>query len=114
MPVAAKLQRQPKRISSRPSSGTPAAGANFDAASKMAVERLRSRAGNQYPTALELAGNVGASPTPRRRRAAKKLPTPVAAAAPKDATLQRKVLKRPTSFTPKRSSSTPQGSCSAA
>src|ERR1700691_5968589 len=66
------------------------------------------------PTALELAGKVGASPTPSRRRAAAKLPTVVAAAAPKDATLQRKVLTRPTNFTPKRSSRTPQGSCSAA
>ncbi len=50
--------------------GTPMAEANFAAPSKIAVAKLRSREGNQRPMALALEGKVGASPTPRRKRAA--------------------------------------------
>jgi len=70
---------------------------NFAAASKIAVDRLLSCLGNQYPIAFALAGKVGASPIPSRRRAAKKPPIPVEIAAPKEAMLQRMVLMRPTS-----------------
>ncbi len=45
------------------------AEANLAAASKSEVASLRSRAGNQRPMALALAGKVGASPTPSNKRA---------------------------------------------
>ena len=114
MPVAAKLQRQPKCNSRTPITGTPIADANFAAASKIAVARLLSTAGNQYPTAFAFAGNVGASPIPKSNREAKKAPTPVEAAAAKEATLQMIVLTRPTSRTPNLSSNKPDGICSSA
>src|SRR6266550_7055273 len=108
-PVAAKLHLQPKRSSRMPINGTPIAEANFAAASKMAVARLLSCLGNQYPIAFALAGKVGASPIPSKRRAAKKPPIPLEIAAPKEAMLQRIVLTRPTRRTPKRSSNKPDG-----
>jgi hypothetical protein len=43
MPVAAKLQRQPTLIKTMPMIGTPMAEANFAAASKSEVAKLRSR-----------------------------------------------------------------------
>ena len=70
-----------------PISGTPMAEANFAAESKSEVAKLRSRAGNHRPMALAFAGNVGASPTPSRKRAAKKPPRLGVAAAANDAAL---------------------------
>jgi hypothetical protein len=60
--------------------------------------------------ALALAGKVGASPMPRRRRAAKKPPMLGVMAAKKEARLQMKVLMRPTRLTPYLSRTTPMGS----
>ena len=57
-PVKAKLHRHPVWISTIPISGTPMAEANFAAASKSEVAKLRSRAGNQRPMAFALAGNA--------------------------------------------------------
>ena len=111
-PVAAKFHRQPKYSNKRPSNGIPIAEENFAAASNMAVARLRSSFGNQYPVAFALAGNVGASPIPKRNRAPNKPPTPVEMAAAKEAILQITVLMMPTRRTPKRSSSSPEGSWS--
>jgi len=91
-------------------SGTPMAEENFAAASKMAVAKLRSSMGNQRPTALALAGKVGASPMPRRKRAPKKPATEGVRAAAKEARLQMKMLMRPMRLTPKRSRRTPMGS----
>lgn len=90
------------------------AGANFAAESKMAVAKLRSDEGNQRPMALALAGKVGDSPTPRRRRAAKKPLRLGVMAAKKEATLQMKMLMRPTRLTPNLSRMTPMGSWQAA
>ena len=91
--------------------GTPIAEENFAAASVMAVARLLSRSGNQYPSALALLGKVGDSATPSRNRAAIKVPSPGDSAAPNEAMLQRNVPILPTRRTPKRSSSTPAGIC---
>ena len=110
MPVAAKLQRQPAFSKSMPISGTPIADANFAEPSKIEVAEVRSFAGNQYPIAFALAGNVGASPMPSSRRAAKKPPRLGVTAAAKEAMLQMKVLTRPTRRTPNLSSTTPTGS----
>src|SRR5271166_508495 len=95
-PVAAKLQRQPKYTSSRPINGTPMALENFAAASVMAVARLLSSRVNQYPKALALAGKVGDSLTPKRRRAPKNQFRPGESAAAKDARLHKRVLILPT------------------
>lgn len=108
-PVNAKLHRQPILNRIRPSSGTPIAEENLADESKIAVARLRARGGNHNPTALAFAGNVGASPTPNKKRAPNKLGIPGAAAALNDAMLQTNVLTRPIRFTPNRSSSTPIG-----
>jgi len=64
--------------------------------------------------ALALAGKVGASPTPSRKRAAKSPLRLGVMAAAKDATLQRKVLTRPTRLIPNLSSRTPTGNWQAA
>src|SRR6267142_449215 len=45
--------------------------------------------------AFALAGNVGASPIPRRNRAPNKPPRPVEMAAAKEGTLQTKLAARP-------------------
>src|SRR5580692_11477263 len=95
-PVTAKLHRQPTFSNRTPISGTPIAEANLAAPSNSEVAKLRSREGNHCPIALAFAGKVGASPTPSRRRAAKKPPTLGVIAAPKEARLHRKVLIRPT------------------
>jgi len=93
-----------------PMRGTPIAEANFAAPSKIAVAKLRSREGNQRPMALALDGKVGASPTPRRKRAPKKPPIVGVMAAAKEAMLQRKMLTRPTRLIPSLSNRTPMGS----
>ncbi len=114
IPVAAKLHRHPNRNITSPIAGTPIADENFAMESKIAVAKLRSSVGNQYPTAFAFAGNVGASPTPNKRRAPRNPVNPEEIAAPNEATLHNKVLIRPTSFTPKRSRIRPEGSCNAA
>src|SRR5665213_2906258 len=108
-PVMAKLQRQPNFSSRMPMIGTPIADANLAAESKMDDARLRSRAGNQRPMALALAGKVGASPTPNSSRAAKNPPSPGVIAEQNDATLHKKVLIRPMRRMPNLSKSTPIG-----
>ena len=85
------------------------AGANFAAASKRDVAKLRCFGGNQWPIAFALEGNVGASPTPSVSRAANKLGTPGAIAAPKEARLQMNVLILPIFLTPNLSRRTPTG-----
>src|ERR1700761_7703905 len=105
----AKLHRHPTTSNSMPIAGTPIAEASLAAESKIEVAELRSFAGNHCPIALAFAGKVGASPTPSRRRAAKKPQRFGVTAAPKEATLQRKVLIRPIFLTPNLSSSTPTG-----
>jgi hypothetical protein len=57
------------------------AEASFAAESKKELARLRSSGGNHAPIAFAFAGNVGASATPSRKRAAKKPPTVGVAAA---------------------------------
>src|SRR3954451_13951188 len=99
-PVVAKLIRHPSLISTTPISGTPMADANFEAPSNIAVARLRSCRGNQDPVALELAGKVGASPTPRRRRLATNPVTLVAAPPRNEASDQTRALRHPMSRTP--------------
>ena len=59
--------------------------------------------------AFAFAGKVGASPTPSRKRAAKRPPTLGETAAANDATLHRNVLTRPTRRIPNLSRITPIG-----
>src|SRR5579871_5944263 len=111
IPVTKKLHRQPKRNKITPRNGIPIAVENFAAESVIAVARLLSFSGNQYPSALALPGNTGDSPIPRRKRASRKLTTPVEAAAANEAKLHNREPIRPTRRTPQRSSSAPAGIC---
>ena len=106
--------RQPYEAATIEMSGMAIAVPSFAAASKIAVARPRSWRGNHVPIALALPGNVGASPTPSKSRAPKNVEKFVAAAVRNDATLHRSAPTRPIVITPKRSSTSPTGICSAA
>ena len=104
--------RQPKPKIANATTGTPITLPSFCDPSKIAVARPRSRRGNQYPVAFELAGNDGASAIPNRNRPANKLQYPVDAAVIAEATPHSPALSRPIPFTPNRSSTSPIGICS--
>ena len=107
--MTAKLHRQPKRIMTKATSGTPITFENLAEASNMAVARARSLLGNQWPVALATVGKEGDSTVPRKMRAARIPPNPPATAMKIEATLQSRAPMRPIRVAPTLSTRRPIG-----
>src|SRR5271165_4198876 len=107
--VIANPQRQPNRTTAYAMTGMPTTLENFAEASKMDVALALSLRGNQWPVALDTAGNEGASATPRRSLAATIPQKPDATAVTAEAIVQRREPQRPTRVTPMRSTKRPMG-----
>src|ERR1017187_1382703 len=107
--VIAKPHRQPNRTTAYAISGMPTTLENFADLSKIAVALARSLRGNQWPVALDTAGNEGASAMPRKSLPAIIPQYPPATAVAAEAIVQRSEPQRPIRVTPRRSTTRPRG-----